>query len=1058
MATFCFDMFYKNSKRLYGKINYKMFISPQDLTIRNNPFRVPNKKNNVFFLGEKPVELKPATYADKNDKIPDPIYNFFFNIPKYEIHSHFNGATPLNISKLFLNREGRFIGQTEEELSGKYYAIRKESTSLADWLKKTYELKCSSITPMDIMSASYAIAMSQAKHNGRYLEVRIDPFSSSFVGTAEDNLRAVEAGLKNAREDLKEQGIDFKTGIILLAERHGSPEKSLKTARLATKLKSQRTLFEKMKEEVIASEKNSKVYKDSKTVTINYIELVKLQRALETLQSIDTSILNSGDLNYGKLSAKLNSLKTVLKLNSKEFANNDTISMENIDKLYNDLTVSKNRSISTIDLVPAVYFSAMDQIKQGQTDITLKINPADDLFEGDAEDVLRSVQVGLRNAEIDAEKMGKGKVNTSIIVEVGSDVESQFAARDIASLAVKLKSQRVMFEKMHKEMKQFVNEDKVYTESADLDKYLADLRLFNAFLKKIKEVVNNENLSADKAIERIETIISSIAPKFNNPTSVLEIEKAYEELVLAKESSNSTLSKEDLLNNISICFSNANKYLEDKAIWAEKIFDNLKHYSTLKIADKKEGSKLSDRYLRMGSGVIPNVKGVLLDTSEDPSLLGTFAIANKYLARYNDRKEDKEERIEVHHSNNVSVINMEKLLHDGKSIHGKRLDSNVAAKEENFYSFDDSHVGPYNTAELLEKEVERLLAEIHSNSGNELNSRVKEEIKNFIESINTLLTIEQQKFLLSRRILKELNNYSKLRIQDKRNGTQEAVQYSRMGLNIIPNVVGYDIAGNENDFPVKLHKKALQHIQLYNALRHNYDHEVKVTVHSGEVKESGKGENAVKGWQNILDSIKLGAHRIGHGIELRKAIPPISSEVTDPEEKEGLQELLDIVVDNGIIIETCPKSNYQTRAISGYRNHPILDFLDSGIAGTINTDNAVTSGTDMTNEFVKVFKRFNWNISEQERKEGIKERFTLGHVKALTRNAIRGAFALSQKEKAEEEKWAMERIDKLVKQYSDKIVLKDNEPIMLKVQKQVVAFTGNIKKAIADQLNKNKAA
>ncbi|MGD9581969.1 MAG: hypothetical protein AB7V50_11395, partial [Vampirovibrionia bacterium] len=316
-------------------------------------------------------------------------------------------------------------------------------------------------------------------------------------------------------------------------------------------------------------------------------------------------------------------------------------------------------------------------------------------------------------------------------------------------------------------------------------------------------------------------------------------------------------------------------------------------------------------------------------------------------------------------------------------------------------------------------------------------------LKSVCDKLPTQRKMYEQKFMLAKRIFDTLSYYSGLKIEDSLNQTNEAARFKRMGLAIIPNIVGFDVAGNEEDNPTERLGEALRHIKYYNETKENLDEQCKVTIHGGEVKKSGyKGEPKEPGWKNIESAINLGAHRIGHGIDLINAPDDLKEEVKK----------------RHILMETCPKVNFQTKAVEGYRNHPVLDFLDADIPANINTDNPVTVGTNLTNEFVKVFKRFNWNISAKERSEGVQERFSLNHIKKITHNAIWSAFGLTAQEKVQEEAYAMNKIDELVKQYGDKIQLSDDKPIMMKVQDKVIAFTGSLKKAIAEKLNKDQAA
>lgn len=138
----------------------------------------------------------------------------------------------------------------------------------------------------------------------------------------------------------------------------------------------------------------------------------------------------------------------------------------------------------------------------------------------------------------------------------------------------------------------------------------------------------------------------------------------------------------------------------------------------------------------------------------------------------------------------------------------------------------------------------------------------------------------------------------------------------------------------------------------------------KVTIHAGE---TGIGEN-------VLDAVQtLGAKRIGHGIHIKNC-----------------KKAYDIVKEKNIVLEICPTSNVQTKAVDSFENHPILDFYKDGIKVTINTDNRTVSNTTLTNEYntikdnfkidLEIYKNIYFNSVEAaftnlEIKEKLKEDF-----------------------------------------------------------------------------------
>ncbi|WP_066250068.1 adenosine deaminase [Neobacillus drentensis] len=115
----------------------------------------------------------------------------------------------------------------------------------------------------------------------------------------------------------------------------------------------------------------------------------------------------------------------------------------------------------------------------------------------------------------------------------------------------------------------------------------------------------------------------------------------------------------------------------------------------------------------------------------------------------------------------------------------------------------------------------------------------------------------------------------------------------------------------------------------------------RVTIHAGE---TGVGKN-------VLEAVELlGAERIGHGVFIKDC-----------------PEAYNIVKEKQVVLEMCPTSNVQTKAVNQFREHPIYQFHKDGIKVTVNTDNRTVSDTTMANECNIVFKEF--NISEDDYKQ-----------------------------------------------------------------------------------------
>jgi len=135
-----------------------------------------------------------------------------------------------------------------------------------------------------------------------------------------------------------------------------------------------------------------------------------------------------------------------------------------------------------------------------------------------------------------------------------------------------------------------------------------------------------------------------------------------------------------------------------------------------------------------------------------------------------------------------------------------------------------------------------------------------------------------------------------------------------------------------------------------------------ITVHAGE------NDGAEGIWKAVF---ALNARRIGHALSLEKS-----------------QDLLRSISDRRIAIEMCPYSNYQTKGFSPMPDkpkYPLKDYLDKGVAVTINTDNPGISSADISENILFVAK--------------MNPEFTRLDVLRCLRNALDAAF-ISHKQRS----------------------------------------------------------
>ena len=142
-------------------------------------------------------------------------------------------------------------------------------------------------------------------------------------------------------------------------------------------------------------------------------------------------------------------------------------------------------------------------------------------------------------------------------------------------------------------------------------------------------------------------------------------------------------------------------------------------------------------------------------------------------------------------------------------------------------------------------------------------------------------------------------------------------------------VVGFDLAGQEENYPAKDHMEA-----FYLTLNNNLN----LTIHAGEAY----------GPQSIHQAIHYcGAHRIGHGTRTRE---------------DG--DLLNYINDHRIPLEMCISSNVQTGSVSSFESHPIKTYYELGLRVTINTDNLLVSDTTVSKEFMIANKYYGFDMND----------------------------------------------------------------------------------------------
>ncbi len=130
--------------------------------------------------------------------------------------------------------------------------------------------------------------------------------------------------------------------------------------------------------------------------------------------------------------------------------------------------------------------------------------------------------------------------------------------------------------------------------------------------------------------------------------------------------------------------------------------------------------------------------------------------------------------------------------------------------------------------------------------------------------------------------------------------------------------IAMDLAGDEQAYPT---------VGFADQIHTMYRLKIPFTLHAGETGNE----------QNVTDSIALGSRRIGHGLAMA-----------------SFTEIERFASSQAVMVEMCPTSNLQTKAIASLKEYPIQEFMDEDIAISINTDNRTVSDTTLSKEFEKL--------------------------------------------------------------------------------------------------------
>ena len=142
-------------------------------------------------------------------------------------------------------------------------------------------------------------------------------------------------------------------------------------------------------------------------------------------------------------------------------------------------------------------------------------------------------------------------------------------------------------------------------------------------------------------------------------------------------------------------------------------------------------------------------------------------------------------------------------------------------------------------------------------------------------------------------------------------------------------VIGFDLAGSEENFPAKKHKDAFYLIQNNN---------INSTIHAGEAYGPASIHQAIH---------YCSANRIGHGTRLYED-----------------RDLMNYVNDHRIALEICLSSNIHIGSVQSLQGHPFKMYLDENLRVTLNTDNRLMSNTTLTDEYLLATEAFNLTFDD----------------------------------------------------------------------------------------------
>ncbi|MBI3590507.1 MAG: hypothetical protein HY094_03900 [Candidatus Melainabacteria bacterium] len=164
----------------------------------------------------------------KHPIIPFHLKQLFGKMPTTDIHMHIGGSTPKPLIKTFMKENG----VREDEIPNLMQLVKHRYESTTE-IARAYDIVPRHVsTPSQFHRATIGIIKEAAKDNVKIAEPRTSILNKG--GKPLEIVEAVEDGIREGTTWVKKNfNYDMKVYLGILAQRLGTPEESLKTAKLA---------------------------------------------------------------------------------------------------------------------------------------------------------------------------------------------------------------------------------------------------------------------------------------------------------------------------------------------------------------------------------------------------------------------------------------------------------------------------------------------------------------------------------------------------------------------------------------------------------------------------------------------------------------------------------------------------------------------------------------------------------------------------------------------------------------------------------------------------------